>query len=496
MNDETTSLILIVDDNPQNLQLLGNILKKRGYKLAAATNGPQALDFAQKKGPDIILLDVMMPGIDGFETCEKLKNEPSTKNIPVIFLTAKTDAESTALGFEKGAVDFVAKPFNSKELLARVKTHLDLKHATEALRREKEIAEEAKQMAEEATKLKDKFVSLVAHDLKAPFATIIGFLELLYDDHANPLQPEQKKMVEYSLRSGKGLVNMIQKVLEIGRLQTGKVILEKRFFDGHHSASHTVENLKLLAQEKGIVLNNEVPQGTRFYGDVELFGGVIQNLVSNAIKFCNKEDTITLFAPSDLKGSIAVKDTGIGMNEASKSIVFQHEETTTTRGTAGEKGTGLGLPLSQDIMKAHGGTLSVESVQGEGSVFYATLPFVKPTILVVEDEENLRKIFKRYLSKIDVEFIEAGSGTEAVEILKENTPHLISLDIMMPEMDGFQLLEHIRMNPLTREIPIIVITSDSNIDTRDKVFKMGANDFVTKPFQTEELIPRVRRFLC
>ncbi len=489
MNDEKTSLILIVDDNPKNLQVLGNILKQEGYKLAAATNGPQALEFALKKGPDLILLDIMMPGMDGFEVCERLKNEPTVRDVPVIFLSARTETESAAKSFEKGAVDYVSKPFNTKELLARVKTQLQLKHATERLRREKE-------KAEEATKLKDKFVSLVAHDLKAPFTTIVGFLELLRDDPKNPLQQEQKEILGSVIRNGEGLVRMIEELLQISRFQTGKVSLEKTFFDGHYLTASVAATLDLLAKKKGINLENEVGPGTRLYGDMDLFAGVIQNLLSNAIKFCNKGDIITLFAPSDQKATIAVKDTGIGMSKESQGRIFQHEEVTSTRGTAGEKGTGFGMPLSRDIMEAHNGTLTLESSEGEGSIFYASLPFVRPKILVVDDEDSLRELFKTKFRSIDVEFIEAEDGEKAIEILKTTTPHFIFLDIMMPVMGGFPVLKYIRNNPSTKTTPVVVVTCNDKIETREKAFKMGANDFVNKPLVMEELIPRVRRFVC
>ncbi|MEE8483874.1 MAG: hybrid sensor histidine kinase/response regulator, partial [Nitrospinota bacterium] len=216
---------------------------------------------------------------------------------------------------------------------------------------------------------------------------------------------------------------------------------------------------------------------------------------SNAIKFSYKGGRITLFRPPGRRTAIAVKDTGTGISEKILPKLFMHEEKTTTTGTAGEKGTGLGLPFCHDIMTAHGGSLTVESAEGVGTTFYAELPPVRPKILFVDDEETIRYLFKESIHEYDLEIIEAENGEIAKRIIERDMPHLVITDISMPIMDGWELLESIRSNSKTAELPVIVLTSISDMESREKAFRMGANDFLAKPLVMEDLIPRVRRFV-
>lgn len=353
----------------------------------------------------------------------------------------------------------------------------------------------AKEEAEGATKIKDKFVALVAHDLKSPFAAILGFLNLMHGDEQNPLAPKHKEMVSRAINAGGNLVHMIDELLKIAMLQTGKIILNKKFFDAYFTALSAIGNYSYLARAKGIVLENKIPPSTMVYGDMDLIVEVVHNLVSNAIKFCNEGDRITIFNPPDKPSVIAVRDTGIGIDPKIVPDLFKPDVKTTTKGTRGEKGTGLGLPLCSDIVKALGGSLTVELSRDEGTTFYINLPDVRPRILIVDDDEFSRRIAIEFLSETGIEFMEAENGKTAALMLEEQTPHLIISDIIMPEMDGFQLLDFVRSSRKLKSIPFIMMTSDSKIETRKLAFQKGANDFVAKPFMAEDFIPRVRRFI-
>ncbi len=192
---------------------------------------------------------------------------------------------------------------------------------------------------------------------------------------------------------------------------------------------------------------------------------------------------------------IAVSDTGVGIPDWLTKNIFNHDEKTSTTGTGGEKGTGLGLPFSYDIMKAHGGSLTFESVKGNGATFYAKLPIVRPTILLVDDDLSIRKLLVKKLGPVDADILEAESGEKALKFIEKAEPHLILLDIVMPGMDGFEVLDRIRNRLELKSIPVIVITSDNNTETRNMAFQLGANDFITKPIRKEDLIPRVRKFM-
>lgn len=353
----------------------------------------------------------------------------------------------------------------------------------------------AKEQAEEATKLKDQFVSLVSHDLRSPFSSIIGFLRILDSDADQSLSENQKDIVNRVLKSGENLITMIDQLLDISRLQTGKITLESRFIDGRAIASMVIDEIESIAEKKSIKIVNDVPEKTRLYADFDLFSEVLRNLLSNAVKFCGEGDVVTMFTPNGSKTTLSVKDTGAGVNESILPDIFKHEVKTSTKGTLGEVGTGLGLPFSHDIMKAHDGGLTVESFEGDGTVFSASLPEVYPKVLIVDDEENSRFLQKQYLSGIGVETLEAKSGEEAVAFLEKAAPHLIILNMIMSGMGGLKLLERVKMNPRTKSIPVIMVTSGADIENREKAFQLKADDYISKPLQKEDFIPRVRRFV-
>ncbi|MBF0634093.1 MAG: response regulator, partial [Nitrospinae bacterium] len=352
----------------------------------------------------------------------------------------------------------------------------------------------AKEQAEAATKLKDKFVSLVAHDLRSPFASIIGLLKLFAERKSHPEDEMGQKIFERIFASGERMMMMIEDLLKINRLHTGQITPQPKFFKGHIAVAVTIGSLSHNAAQKGILIINEVPVDMRIYADPPLFDEILLNLLSNAIKFCSKGDKITVFVPPGLKSAIAVRDTGKGMDEKTMSNLFKEDMRTTTPGTAGELGTGLGLAFCHDIVKAHGGELAVTSELGKGTEFFVTFPYVRPLALVVDDDPMALLIVRRHLEKIGIDVVEALDGERALAAVKHKPPHIVIADITMPGMDGFALLGHLRHDNATRAIPVIVMTSADG-DAREKAFRQGANDFVSKPIDVEDFIPRVRRFV-
>lgn len=352
----------------------------------------------------------------------------------------------------------------------------------------------AREQAEAATKLKDKFVSLVAHDLRSPFTSMMGLLKHFAMRNSFLEDEENKKIFDLVFKNGDRMLAMIEDLLKIGRLQSGKITLQPKFFKGYVAVAVTIGSISHNASQKGIEIINDVPVDMRLYADQSLFDEVLLNLLSNAIKFCSRGDKITVFTPPGLKSAIAVRDTGKGVNEKQMPNLFRHEVTTSTPGTAGELGTGLGLPYSYDIMKAHGGDITVESAPGKGSVFCAMLPYVRPIALVVDDDPMALLVVRSHLEKIHIEVMEAASGEQALSAMKDRRPHIIITDIVMSGMDGFALLDRLKQDSATSGIPVIAMTS-FNGDTREKAFRHGADDFVSKPIEVGDFIPRVRRFV-
>ena len=362
-------------------------------------------------------------------------------------------------------------------------------------KRNEVVLREAKEEAEEATKLKDKFVSLVAHDLKAPFNSMLGMLRIVQESSDKALSDKNRETVKNVVKTGENLVEMIDKLLEISWLQTGKIVPRNKFVDAYEVCVNAIGMVSQIALEKGVEIVNKVPMNTRIFVDQLLLGQVMQNLISNAIKFSNKDNKVTIFMSPDQDSTIAVQDTGIGINKERAADIFKHEVQTSTAGTAGESGSGLGLPLSSDIVKAHNGAIRVESVEGEGSTFFLELPYTRPKVLIVNDTESFRQEQKNKLDEINVQVYEAESGDRAMEIIKEVVPDLVLIDILTPLMDGYEWVRHLKGNLITKTIPVIVVSEETEKEVREKSFHAGADDFVPSPINPDNFIPRVRRFV-
>ncbi|MBF0190548.1 MAG: response regulator [Magnetococcales bacterium] len=362
-------------------------------------------------------------------------------------------------------------------------------------RKDKAALLRARDAAQRATNLKDQFVSLVAHDLRGPFTSILGFLELLDNDPKNPLSKKQKGYLAWITESSAKMLALIDEILDISRLKTGKIVPEPRFFNARFAGDKALESIRPLAEQKGIELLNTLPEAFRLHADPALFGEVLHNLLTNAVKFCSKGDRITLLRPPGKPSTLAVLDTGVGIRQKRLPKLFKLEEKTSTVGTSGEHGTGYGLPFSRDLLRAHHGDLTVESKEGIGSIFYAQLPEVVPMALIVDDDAEFRQLLLAFLHNDGVSTLESTNGLQALEVLKSRACHLIICDVQMPGMDGFTFLAKVRADPKTRLIPVILVTGDDTIETRETAFRIGANDFINKPFTPTEFIPRVRRFV-
>ncbi|MBI5178998.1 MAG: response regulator [Nitrospinae bacterium] len=484
--------ILLVEDNMADARLVREAVAETGKGLFHITHVErmaEALTLLEldTQGFDVVLLDLSLPDEQGLSTLIRMRS--ATAAIPIIIMTGLNDEELAIMAVKHGAQEYLVKGQTDMDSLTRT-----IRYAIERFKIEEELLT-AKRKAEEATAIKDKFVSLVAHDLRAPLTGLELSMKLLNMDTDPEPHPKHKAVIAQAMAATDSMIMLIEELLNISRLQTGSVTLQRRFLDGHFVAMAAIDRMSFLAEQKGIKLVNNVPEGTRLYADVNLFTEVVYNLVSNAIKFSHKNSMVTLFTPDGHKATLAVRDEGVGIAPEVLPNLFKREEKTTTPGTAGEKGTGLGLPLSHDIMATHNGAITVESEKGKGSTFYAILPVVKPKILLVDDDRIMRILFREHIAKMDVEILEAENGKDAIVQLEEHTPHIIITDIIMPVMDGFALLEYLRKNPRTKLVPVIVITIRADINDRERAFKLGADDFLVKPFVVEELIPRIRRFI-
>lgn len=352
---------------------------------------------------------------------------------------------------------------------------------------------EAKERAEKATEVKDKFVSLVSHDLRGPLVIAAGYLRLLLEDGATTMDRHTRGILTTLLDGNREMAAMIDELLSASRLKSGRFVLYAAFIPLRPLAMKAAGAVAHAAGAKGVTVANNVPEDARVYADEPLLYQAVLNLLANAVKFTHAGGSVTIgFTPGD-PAVIAVADTGVGISAAAIETLFNYETKTSTEGTGGETGTGLGLPLCKDIVKAHGGDLRVESAEGRGSVFSFLLPTPNPVVLVVDDDPNGLELVRDVLRKTRVKVETAATGTEAMEKIAERPPHLLIVDLYMPDMDGFGLIKAVKSSPAWRAIPVIALTGAA-IEERDRAISLGADAFLTKQALPAELPPRIGKY--
>lgn len=368
MNEnESKQVILIVDDQSTNLKILSSVLSKQ-YSLSLANSGQNALKYLENNIPDLILLDIMMPDMDGYEVCNRIKKIDHIKDIPVVFLTAKTDIEDVVKGFDCGAVDYITKPFNITELLVRVRNHLNMQETRNQLR---QANVELKKINQE----KDRLFSIIAHDLRGPLSGFSTLSQLLLAEiRANNLAMIERYAAAMQQSSAVTL-ELLQNLMEWARSQTG----ELDFSPGHQSLKSIVEsNIALLlneAERKSIVVNNGIGDDVRVYADKDMMGVVIRNLISNAIKFSNPGQQVSIAAEKNEKEVVlSVCDNGIGMSETLLGNLFQLDKNVRRPGTAKEPSSGLGMILCKEFIEKQGGLIWVESQENKGTSVFVSIP--------------------------------------------------------------------------------------------------------------------------
>jgi signal transduction histidine kinase len=378
--------ILVVDDQPENLKVLGNMLRENGYVPTFAKSGVKALSAIKNKLPVLILLDVMMPGMSGFDVCKQLKREPILADIPVIFLTGKADQADIITGLELGAVDYVTKPFNYRELITRVNTHVELETAKEILGKKVEELEHAKvaiakkiEELKQANATKDKFFSIIAHDLMTPFTALLAFSSMLTDKNVQLSAKQKDQFINNIMEASNSGYNLLKNLLDWSRSQTGRLKIKPALINLKYIVDNNVELVGDNAIAKNVNIFSHIDELTQVFADVHTFDTVIRNLLSNAVKFTPTNGKIEIFAKTqDSEVEISISDTGVGIKVADIDKLFRTDVSFSTLGTAKESGTGLGLTLCQEFVEKNGGTIGVESEEGKGSRFYVRLPATSP----------------------------------------------------------------------------------------------------------------------
>lgn len=394
------------------------------------------------------------------------------------FLSVKEADSLEAIGVRK---DFSTFPFEARGRAMLVgKRQLKvivLKDITKWKQTELELVT-ARNKAEDATRLKDEFVGIVSHNLKSPIISMMSSVQGALMNSEASIDQKSRERLSSVIQAAETAIGMVDKILDHNRLKNGKVELNPRFVDARKLGSIVEASLDGMAKGKGVVISNEIKPDTRIRVDPLLFTEALSNLVANAIKFSESGHSVTIFTPPGEKSTIAVKDTGVGIGANTLSHIFSRDVQTTTLGTRGERGTGLGLPLSLEIMKAHGGNLSVESKKGEGSVFYATLPHIKPSVLLVDFEDYELGFFQKIFLRLDMDMGGCVNQSEALMYVKELRPDLVIINVAQDENADLKALSEIKESSDTNGIVLMAFSLERQKGLREKVMKHGADDFI------------------
>jgi signal transduction histidine kinase len=589
--------ILAVDDHPENLVALEAILASLGQNLVKATSGMEALRCLLNQDFAVILLDVQMPGMDGFETATLIRQRSRSQYTPIIFLTAINRSDThVARGYSLGAVDYLFKPIEPEILISKVAVFVTLhkktaqvkqqakqleaanieleaeiksrqraeellRHAHDQLEikvqertaelakanellkaeiaervRTQEALQQAKETAEVANLTKSDFLSMVSHELRTPLTSVIGFAKIINKKLDSTIFPEitteDKKIlkavkqvgdnIDIIVSEGERLTALINDVLDLAKLEAGKIEWKSEPISVAQIIEQAIAATSALFEAKKLKLFLELEEDLpEIVGDRDRLVQVLINLISNALKFTDKGSVICKVRRTDNAIALSIIDSGIGIAETDESQVFEQFRQIGNTLTDRPKGTGLGLPICKQIVEHHGGTIWVESELGKGSNFSFTLPIgtgttvelnridldmtvrqikepvvaVPPsrteqnkTILVVDDDAPIRKLLREQLESEGYIVKEAKDGMDAIIQVRKRSPDLIILDVIMPQISGFDVAAILKNNPETREIPIIIL---SIVGEEERGYRLGADKYLAKPIDTEALLKEI-----
>lgn len=369
---QTQARILVVDDVTKNLQVVGTMLRNAGFEVMPTTSGAQALERVRAQLPDLILLDLMMPEMDGLEVCRRLKADPATQQIPVIFLTASNEMEHLVQGFEVGAVDYVTKPFNPPELLARVRTHIELRQARERLR--------------EMNNEKNEFMGIAAHDLRNPLGAVKGYAEIILEEASvmaesslEVRERSRKEICDCAERvrlTADRMAGMVQNLLDANRIERGEFKLNVAATDLSGLLASVVETHRPRATAKEQTIHLQIDHSaTNVCVDSGVMVQVLENLVSNAVKYSPPGKSIVVRLKKE-PGTVRceVQDEGPGLSVEDQKKLFGKFARLSAKPTGGEQATGLGLSIVKKMVEAMKGRVWCESEPGKGATFVVQLP--------------------------------------------------------------------------------------------------------------------------
>lgn len=501
MND-IKAKILLVDDRPENLFALEKIVQGKDRELYKASSGDEALKLNLEHDFALILSDVQMPGMDGFEMLEILRMDEKAQLIPVIFLTALSKEDKyIRRGYDEGAVDYLFKPLDSQIVRSKVDVFIALYKNRIKLDQQ---ANQLRLMNEE----KNKFLGMAAHDLRNPIGVIEHYSNFLLEDLEGKISDEAMSFLEIIKTSSNTMNHLVVELLDVARIESGSFKINPSPAKINDVIEHSITMNKIYAQRKNINLVTELdPNIPVTMLDANKIVQVFNNLISNAIKY-SEESTRTIITSRFKKNYlvVSVEDNGIGIPQSALKSLFEAFTTTENKATNGEQSTGLGLMIAAKIVHAHSGEIAVESEQGRGSVFTVKLPLnevdssekeadstpdaivKRPelNVLLVDDNEIIRAISKEVFRPFGVNLTVAKNGEDALQKISQAKEAMQSIDIVftdlnMPAKDGFELSEEIRQSNSQSILPIIGLSATLDDEIIGNCQASGMNSCREKP---------------
>ena len=506
--------VLWADDNADMRDYVRRLLSA-SYDVETVADGEAALAAARARRPDLVLADVMMPKLDGFELLRALRGDPVTRSLPVILLSARAGEEARIEGLEAGADAYLVKPFSARELLAYVSTRLELGRLRARLER-------ARARAEKANRAKDEFLATLSHELRTPLNAMLGWVRLLQSGALD--EAAARRGLEVVDRNVNLQAKLITDLLDISRIISGKLTLEMSVVDVTRIVASAVETMRPAAEAKGVTLATTLAPGSiSVLGDGERLQQVVANLLSNAVKFTPKEGRVTvqLERMGDL-ARLGVSDTGKGIVPEFLPYIFERFRQADGSSTRAEAGLGLGLAIVRHIVELHQGSVRAESAgEGKGATFTVDLPIAPAAeeegtvdigaaaggaraapsrldgvrVLVVDDDSDSRDLFTAILTHAGAEVTAASTVRDALASARRARPDVVVCDIAMPDDDGFALIREMGSWPIEQGggVPALALTAYARLEDRDRALAAGFRAHLSKPVEPRDLLDTVTR---
>ncbi len=510
-------LIYLADDNEPILELLKEILEGDGYSVMGFTESRRIIEQAGIKAPDLFILDINIPDMDGITLCKRFKSTEELQMIPVIFISGMITMEDKVKGFSAGGADYITKPFIPIDVLSRVNTHITLKKSLdqtlsfntaleEGIRSRTEELQKAKEEAEKANREKNQLLSNINHELRTPLNGILGMLDLLNQKQIE--DDEVKSYIELTTYSARQLSRLINDILDYTQLENRTLYFQYKRFTLITLITLLKQKYQVQCAEKGLNFSiKTIGRGLDFSGDETRILQILDNLITNSIKYSLK-GTVTVSLSVDQDLIMTIQDQGVGIPPDKGEIIFKPYVQVQNGYIREKKGLGLGLAITKDITIQMGGTIDMTSDE-QGTVFTVRIPPHQPDeesgeplmakkipgrgkILVVEDDTVSLYYMEMILCEAGYEVITGINGKEAMELLKEDNYDMALLDIGLPGFSGVDIMRAIKEEGL--DLPVLALTAYCQEEDINLFKSEGFKEVVAKPVNSKSLLETLEKF--